>query len=88
MANTRSAQKALRASIRKRKFNVAKENRIKEAVKNFKKSVTAGGKDVEKNLSLVFKALDKAVKTNFVNKHTAARKKSRLVAMMRKTLGK
>lgn len=88
MANTRSAKKAFRASMRKRKFNLAKENRIKEAVKNFKKSVTTGAKDVENQLAKVYKSFDKAVKTNFIHKKTAARKKSRLVAMMRKALNK
>lgn len=88
MANTKSAKKANRASLHKRVFNQAKENKIRETLKNFKKSVVKEGKDIEANLSKVFSALDKAVKTKFVHKKTAARRKSRLVAMARKAVAK
>lgn len=85
MANTSSAKKAMRSALKKRAFNNAKENKIKEALKGFKKSVATGSKDMEKKLSSVFSAMDKAVKTRFLSKNTVARKKSRLVAMMRKS---
>ena len=86
MANTKSAKKAVRSSEKKRVFNVVKENKIKESVKTFKKAVSAGSKDIESSLSKVFSTIDKAVKTKFINKQTAARKKSRLVSMMRKSI--
>ena len=88
MANTKSAKKAVRSSERKRVYNLAKEHKIKDSVKQFKKAVVSGSKKVEQDLSKVFSALDKAVKTKFVSKKTAARKKSRLVAMMRKAVSK
>jgi small subunit ribosomal protein S20 len=88
MANTKSAKKAVRSSEKKRVFNVVKENKIKEAVKTFKKAVSTGSKEVESSLSKVFSSIDKAVKTKFINKQTAARKKSRLVSMMRKAVTK
>jgi small subunit ribosomal protein S20 len=88
MANTKSAKKAVRSSEKKRVFNLAKENKIKESVKTFKKSLVSGAKDVEKNLAKAYSSLDKAVKTKFLSKQTASRRKSRLVAMMRKAVSK
>jgi len=85
MAITSSAKKALRASKRKRSFNLAKKDAVSKAVKQLKKLILAKDiKGAEKFFPQVQKALDKAVKTNLLKGNTVARKKSRLVAMLKK----
>jgi len=79
MPVTKSAAKALRQSVRRRKRNLEKDRNLKTAIKQYKKLVS-GGKAVEaeKHLSTVYKLLDKAAKTNLIKKNTASRLKSRL----------
>ncbi len=80
MPITQSAKKALRQSFRRKKRNVAKKEKMKDAVKEVKKLVASG--DKEKALELIskaYKAIDKAAKTGVIKKNTANRKKSRLM---------
>ncbi len=80
MPITQSAKKALRQSLRRKKRNVAKKEKMKGAVKEVKKLVASG--DKEKALELIskaYKAIDKAAKTGVIKKNTANRKKSRLM---------
>lgn len=79
MPITASAKKAARQSIKRRKANLQKKEAFKNAVKDFKKSLTA--KDLSKaseTLKLVYQKLDKAAKTHTIHKNTASRLKSRL----------
>jgi len=78
MAITSSAKKAHRASLKKREFNLARAKALKESVKGAKKASTP------ETLSKAFQAIDKAAKRGIIKKNTAARKKSRLVAQLRK----
>ena len=73
MPITRSAQKALRQSIRRRKRNVAKKEQMKKALKEAAKTRSP------ELISEAYKAIDKAAKTGVIKKNTAARKKSRLM---------
>lgn len=58
---------------------------IDTVTKEIKKLVIAGkAKEAQAKLSLAYKAIDKAAKTNFIKKNTAARKKSRLSAFIKK----
>jgi len=85
MAITKSAKKAARSSLNKRVFNLRRISAMKSVVKETKKLVIA--KDAEgakKNLSAAYKAIDKALKRGVIKKNTAARKKSRLVKMIKK----
>lgn len=85
MPITSSAKKALRASKRKRVFNIRTKNTFTDAVKTVKKFV--GEKNINeavKALSSAYKALDKAAKTGFIKKNTASRKKSRLTLLIKK----
>lgn len=85
MAITSSAKKALRASKRKRVFNVRHRDAVSAVVKDIKKLVAAGNKsEAMKLLPKAYKEIDKAAKTNFIKKNAAARKKSRLSAMIKK----
>ena len=77
MPNTKSAAKALRQSFRRQKKNLAKKVAYKNAIKQFKKLVTAGKFDeAKKVLPLVYKRLDKAAKTGVIKKNKASRLKS------------
>ena len=62
-----------------------KKRAIETATKKIKKLITA--KKSEEALAAMpeyQKALDKAVKTNFLKKNTAARKKSRMISLIRR----
>lgn len=78
MAITSSAKKAHRASLRKREFNLVRAKALKDTTKAAKKAMTPDA------LSKAYQAIDKAAKRGIIKKNTAARKKARLVAQMRK----
>lgn len=82
MAITASAKKAHRSSLRKREFNVARAKAMKSATKSAKKTMSP------EDLSKAFQAIDKAAKRGVIKKNAAARKKSRLVAELRKAEAK
>jgi small subunit ribosomal protein S20 len=85
MPITTSAKKALRASKRKRSFNVRKKDALSRTVKQVKKLVASGKtKDAQALMPQVQKIIDKSVKTGLLKKNTGARKKSRIVAMIQK----
>ena len=84
MPITESAKKALRQSIARRQKNLRKKEAIKDIIKKVKKLVAQGKTEEAKNLlSQAYKTIDKATKS-FLNKRTAARKKSRLTALLNK----
>jgi small subunit ribosomal protein S20 len=85
----KSAKKALRSSARKKVFNNRRKDAMKDAVKVVKKDLLAGqNKEAQTNLSLAYKAIDKAAKRGVIKKNTAARKKSRLSAAIKKASAK
>lgn len=84
MANTHSAKKGLRSSLRKRAINDKRRRTMKEAIKVVRKSATQGDvATAEKELPKAYKAIDKAAKS-FLHKNTAARYKSRLTQFVKK----
>lgn len=86
MPITRSAKKALRQSLRRHAQRAKRKDAVKRAVKGYKKLIAA--KDVEsakEKLREVYKALDKAVKTNIFKRNTASRLKSRLTQLIAKS---
>ena len=85
MAITSSAKKALRASKKKRVFNIRHRDSVSGVVKEIKKLVSAGNKsEAMKLLPKAYTELDKAAKTHFIKPNAASRKKSRLAAMIKK----
>jgi len=85
MPITSSAKKALRASKNKRVFNLKRKHDIETVLKAFRKAVAAKDKAAaQKLVPSIYKALDKAVKTDYLKPNTAARKKSRVMASLRK----
>lgn len=85
MPNTKSAIKAMRQNIKRRKINLKVLESVRKSAKQVRKAATAGKKDeLNKALSAAFSALDKAAKKNVIHKNNASRKKSRLAAMAAK----
>lgn len=87
MPITSSAKKALRASKKKRVFNIRRNEAMKGAVKDVKKLAVAnppasGSAEVGKLLSSAYKAIDKAAKRGVIKKNAASRKKSRLTKLL------
>ncbi len=86
MPITKSAKKALRGSDRKKVFNLRRKKAIENALFELKKLLKDKKvEDATKLLPKVYKAIDKAAKHNTISKNTAARRKSRLSAMLRKS---
>lgn len=85
MPITKGAQKAHRASLKKRTYNTRRKNVMNDTVKKMRKLI-AGGKaaEAEKMMPETAKAIDKAAKRGVIKGNTAARKKSRLVAAIKK----
>ena len=84
MPITKSAKKALRQSIGRRKKNLQKKETYKKAVKEFRKLVA--GKDLDKAkgiISKAFQALDKAAKAGTIKNNKASRLKSRLAKKLK-----
>ena len=89
MAITSSAKRAIRVSARKHVQNIRRTETMKDSVKSLRKLAEAGKTaDAAALLSGAYKAIDKAAKTGVIKKNTAARKKSRLVAFMKKQAAK
>lgn len=82
MPNTKSAKKALRSSQKKQEYNHVRKIAVRNALQDLRKSIVESPKKSQEALSKAFSALDKAVKTNFMKKGTADRKKSRLAKMV------
>lgn len=86
MPITKSAKKAHRASLRKRTFNDRRRLVMRNVVKKIRKIVAGGDKkSATELLPDAYKAIDKAAKRGVIKKNTAARKKSRLAALINKT---
>lgn len=85
MAITKNAKKAVRVSERKRVFNIRRTTVMRDVVKTIRKSVLAGDVAAAKAmLPEAYKAIDKAAKRGVIKDNTAARKKSRLSAAIKK----
>lgn len=79
MPTTRSAQKALRQNIERRKRNIERKAKIKAVTKRFAKLITESKQDeAKKYLETVYKTVDKMQKVELIKKRKASRIKSRL----------
>ena len=88
MAITKGAKKAARASLRKRVFNIRRKRVLAESVKAAR---ATSGKDraaQNEQLKAAYQAIDKAMKRGVIKKNTAARKKSRLAKLLKKSSAK
>ncbi len=85
MPITKSAKKALRQNVSRRKQNLKRKETYKQVVKEVRKLA----KNKQKNegqalLSKAFQALDKAAKTKVIKKNKASRLKSRISKILGK----
>lgn len=86
MPITKGAQKAYRASERKRVFNIRRKGEMKDVTKEVQKAIASGdSKKAKELLPTAYKAIDKAAKRGIIKDNTAARKKSRLSAAIKRT---
>ena len=85
MPITSSAKKALRAGNRKRIVNLRTRAAFDAPIKKFRKLVAAKShKEAQALVSVIYQALDKAVKKNYIKKNAAARTKSRVMKALKK----
>lgn len=88
MAITSSAKKAIRSSAKKHVFNLRRKGTLYDATKALTKAVTAKKfAEAEKLLPAAYQAIDKACKSGVIKSNTANRKKSRLVAAIKRAKG-
>ena len=81
MAITKSAKKAIRSSEKKAVFNLRRKRAFQSASKDIENFIKEGKiAEAEKMVPAAYKAIDKAAKMRTIDKNTASRKKSRLVA--------
>jgi len=83
MPTTKSAKKALRQNLKRRKRNLQKKKKIKNLLKEVK--ILLSQQKIEKAKELlpqIYKVLDKAVKTGLLKERTAARKKSKITKLI------
>lgn len=85
MPITKGAVKAHRSSLHKRVFNMRRARAMNDVVKKIQKMTVAGqAKDAEALLPTAYQAIDKAAKRGVIKTNTADRKKSRLVAAIKR----
>ncbi|MCX6753166.1 MAG: 30S ribosomal protein S20 [Candidatus Nomurabacteria bacterium] len=83
MPITKSAEKAMRGSLRKKGINDRRKRAMKEIVKTMDKVVKTDKKGASEMLSKAYQAIDKAAKRGVIKKNTAARKKARLSRLVK-----
>ena len=87
MAITAGAKKAFRASLKKRVFNMRRKKAMDDDIKTIEQLIAV--KKTKEAIALVskaYKAIDKAAKGNTIKKGKADRKKSRLMALINKSI--
>ena len=78
MPTKASAKKELRKTKKRTIWNKTRKDAYKSAIKDVKKGIESGEKDLTEKMRLTQQALDKAAKRGVIKKNTAARKLSRL----------
>ena len=86
MPNTKSAERRMRSSARKRAHNRSFKSRLHTLEQGYLELLTAGKKDeAASSLRALSSAFDKAAKSGVIHRATADRKKSRLALRLAKT---
>ena len=87
MPNTKSAERRMRNSARKRVQNRSCKSKLRSLERNYLQLLSTGKKeDATKALRTISSAFDKAAKTGVIHKSTADRKKSRLALRLGKAI--
>jgi small subunit ribosomal protein S20 len=79
MAITKSAKKAHRQSLRRKKVNDARRKALRAALK----VVRVAGKGDAKALAGAYKAIDKAYKGGIISRNTATRRKAKVARLLK-----
>ena len=85
MANTKSAAKAYRQSVKRRARNVGRARAYKSILKEFRAAAVAEPKKAREMMALLQKKLDKAAKTGVIAKNKASRLKSGAAKLLAKS---
>ena len=85
MPKIKSAKKALRQNVRRKKLNLEAKKKIRRSVKTYQGALKSGNKEeAKKSIAAVYQSLDKAAKRGTIKKNTASRLKSRLAKKVKK----
>ncbi len=85
MPITKSAEKALRQSKKRRAANIKRKDKVKNLLKEVQNLISQKKpEEVKKLLPQIYKVLDKAAKNNLIKKGTADRQKSRIAESINK----
>jgi small subunit ribosomal protein S20 len=88
MPNTKSAERRMRNSTRKKLHNRTIKSRLHTLEKDYLELIAAGKKtEAQAALKTVTSAFDKAAKSGVVHRSTADRKKSRLALRFARSKG-
>lgn len=83
MAITKSAQKALRQNLKRKKINSVYKQKMRDLFKKIKDLIVDHKKEeAEKLLPDYYKAVDKAAKSNIIKQNAAGRKKAGLTKLV------
>lgn len=82
MANTKSAKKRARQTIKRNARNTKVRNSVKTAIRTAREAIETGSKDVQNAVKGALSSLAKAANKKVMHKNTAARKISRLMKKM------
>ena len=74
----KSAIKRVRQEKKRKAYNVGVKNSVKAKFKSVKDEIAAGKPKTNAQLVAAIKEIDRAVRKGVINKHAAARRKSRL----------
>lgn len=85
MANIKSAIKRIKTSLRNRKRNLRYKNKLRNLVEKARKALLKKKEGAEKLVKETIKFLDKIASKGIIHKNQAARKKSRLLKLSKKS---
>ncbi len=83
MPITKSAKKALRVSLRKKKVNDSRKKMMQDQMKKVVKLVKTDKKSAQNELAKAYQAIDKAAKRGVIKKNTASRRKARIAKLVK-----
>jgi ribosomal protein S20 len=85
MANTKSAAKAYRQSVKRRARNVGRARAYKSILKEFRAAAKTEPKKAREMMAMLQKKLDKAAKTGVIAHNKASRLKSGAAKLLAKS---
>ena len=87
MANIQSSKKDIKRNAKRRFRNQSTKSALKTYIKKAKVTLTEGNTQlIAESVRLAIKALDKAAERDIIHKNQAARRKSRLMKAINKSL--